>query len=55
MIFLTINKSNKQKAETNNQIQALLNDDGAKEVIDGSVSKEEAQSKLKQFFVIHFS
>ena len=42
-------RSDKQKAETNNQIQALLNDDGAKEVIDGSVSKEEAQSKIKQF------
>ena len=42
-------RSDKQKAETNAQIQALLNDDGAKEVIDGSVSKEEAQSKIKQF------
>ena len=42
-------RSDKQKAETNTQIQALLNDDGVKEIIDGSVSKEEAQSKLKQF------
>ena len=42
-------RSDKQKAEINDQIQALLNDDGAKEVIDGSVSKEEAQSKIKQF------
>ena len=42
-------RSDKQKAEINAQIQALLNDDGAKEVIDGSVSKEEAQSKIKQF------
>ena len=42
-------RSDKQKAETNTQIQALLNDDGVKEIIDGSVSKQEAQSKLKQF------
>ena len=42
-------RSDKQKAETNTQIQALLRDDGVKEIIDGSVSKEEAQSKLKQF------
>ena len=42
-------RSDKQKAETNTQIQALLNDKGVKEIIDGSVSKEEAQSKLKQF------
>ena len=41
-------RSDKQKAETNTQIQALLNDEGVKEIIDGSVSKEEAQSKLKQ-------
>ena len=44
-----IEKRKKQKAETNAQIQALLSDDGAKEIIDNSVSKEEAQSKLKQF------
>jgi len=44
-----IERSKKQKAETNAQIQALLSDDGAKEIIDGSVSKEEAQSKIKQF------
>ena len=44
-----IEKRRKQKAETNAQIQALLSDDGAKEIIDGSVSKEEAQSKIKQF------
>jgi adenylate kinase family enzyme len=42
-------RSDKQKAELNADIQALLNDDGAKDIIDGSVSKEEAQSKLKQF------
>ena len=44
-----IEKRKKQKAETNAQIQALLSDDGAKEIIDGSVSKNEAQSKIKQF------
>ena len=44
-----IEKRKKQKAETNAQIQALLSDDGAKEIIDNSVSKEEAQSKIKQF------
>jgi len=42
-------RSDKQKAELNADVQALLNDDGAKDIIDGSVSKEEAQSKLKQF------
>jgi len=42
-------RSDKQKAELNADIQALLSDDGAKDIIDGSVSKEEAQSKLKQF------
>lgn len=42
-------RSDKQKAELNADVQALLSDDGAKDIIDGSVSKEEAQSKLKQF------
>jgi adenylate kinase family enzyme len=42
-------RSDKQKAQLNADIQALLSDDGAKDIIDGSVSKEEAQSKLKQF------
>ena len=42
-------RSDKQKAQLNKGVQALLNDDGAKDIIDGSVSKEEAQSKLKQF------
>jgi hypothetical protein len=42
-------RSDKQKTEVNAQIQALLNDDGVKDIIDNSVSKEEAQSKLKQF------
>ena len=44
-----IEKRKKQKTEANAQIQALLSDDGAKEIIDGSVSKEEAQAKIKQF------
>jgi adenylate kinase family enzyme len=42
-------RSDKQKAQLNKDVQALLSDDGAKDIIDGSVSKEEAQSKLKQF------
>ena len=42
-------RSDKRKAQVNADVQALLNDDGAKDIIDGSVSKEEAQSKLKQF------
>ena len=42
-------RSDKQKAQLNADVQALLSDDGAKDIIDGSVSKEEAQSKLKQF------
>ena len=42
-------RSDKQKAQLNTDVQALLSDDGAKDIIDGSVSREEAQSKLKQF------
>ena len=42
-------RSDKQKAELNTDVQALLNDDGARDIIDGSVSKEEAQAKIKQF------
>jgi|TARA_R100000081_G_scaffold69_1_gene34 adenylate kinase family enzyme len=42
-------RSDKQKAEINAQVQTLLSDDGAKEIINNSVSKEEAQSKIKQF------
>ena len=37
-------RSDKRKAQVNADVQALLNDDGAKDIIDGSVSKEEAQS-----------
>ena len=42
-------RSDKRKAEINAQIKALLADDGVKNVIDNSVSAEEAQSKLKSF------
>ena len=39
----------KQKASTNAQIKALLSNDGVKNVIDNSVSAEEAQAKIKSF------
>ena len=42
-------RSDKRKAEINAQIKALLADDGVKNVIDNSVSAEEAQAKLKSF------
>jgi len=42
-------RSDKQKAELNADVQALLSDDGVKDIIDNSVSKEEAQAKIKQF------
>jgi len=42
-------RSDKQKAELNADVQSLLSDDGVKDIIDGSVSKEEAQAKIKQF------
>ena len=42
-------RSDKRKAEINAQIKALLADDGVKNVIDNSVSAEEAQAKLKAF------
>ena len=42
-------RSDKQKAKINAQIKALLADDGVKNVIDNSVSAEEAQAKLKSF------
>ena len=41
-------KSKKQTLQTNKEIQDMLSG-GAKEIIDDSVSKEEAQSKIKQF------
>ena len=42
-------RSDKRKAEINAQIKALLADDGVKNVIDNSVSAEEAQAKIKSF------
>jgi adenylate kinase family enzyme len=42
-------KSDQQKAKINTQIKALLANDGVKNVIDNSVSAEEAQAKLKSF------
>ena len=41
--------SDKQKAIMDTEIKALLSDGGVKDIIDTSVSKEEAQSKLKAF------
>ena len=42
-------RSDKMKSEINSQIKALLANDGVKNIIDNSVSAEEAQSKIKQF------
>tara|TARA_R110002020_G_scaffold135799_1_gene303221 strand:+ start:305 stop:1108 length:804 start_codon:yes stop_codon:yes gene_type:complete len=42
-------RSDKRKLEINTQIKALLANDGVKNVIDNSVSAEEAQAKLKSF------
>ena len=42
-------RSDKRKTAINTQIKALLSDDGVKDVIDNSVSAEEAQAKLKSF------
>ena len=42
-------KSDQQKAKINTHIKALLANDGVKNVIDNSVSAEEAQAKLKSF------
>jgi flagellar motor protein MotB len=42
-------RSDKRKAEINAQIKALLADGGVKNIIDNSVSAEEAQAKLKAF------
>jgi adenylate kinase family enzyme len=42
-------KSDARKAKEAEQIKALLGDEGVKDIIDNSVSKEEAQSKLKSF------
>ncbi len=42
-------KSDARKAKDAEAIKALLSDKGVKNIIDTSVSKEEAQSKLKSF------
>ena len=42
-------KSDAQKAKDAEQIKALLSDEGVKDIINTSVSAEEAQSKLKSF------
>ena len=39
----------KQKEKVNNEIKKLLADDGVKDIIDNSVSGEEAQNKIQQF------
>tara|TARA_Y100000361_G_scaffold4584_1_gene3940 strand:+ start:1159 stop:2004 length:846 start_codon:yes stop_codon:yes gene_type:complete len=41
--------SDKQKEKVDNELRKLLADDGVKDIIDNSISKEEAQSKLSQF------
>ena len=42
-------RSDKSKAALNQELNTLLSDEGVKDIIDNSVSKEEAQSKIKQF------
>ena len=42
-------KSDARKAKDAEAVKALLSDEGVKDIIDTSVSKEEAQSKLKSF------
>ncbi|MCP4254675.1 MAG: hypothetical protein GY775_14990 [Candidatus Scalindua sp.] len=42
-------RSAKAKAKLDSELNALLADDGVKDIIDNSVSKEEAQSKIQQF------
>jgi len=42
-------RSAKAKAKLDGELNALLADGGVKDIIDNSVSKEEAQSKIKQF------
>tara|TARA_Y100000592_G_scaffold67612_1_gene105057 strand:- start:1268 stop:2110 length:843 start_codon:yes stop_codon:yes gene_type:complete len=41
--------SDKQKEKVDNELKKLLADDGVKDIIDNSVSGEEAQSKISQF------
>jgi adenylate kinase family enzyme len=42
-------RSDKQKEQTNAEIRALLSDEGVQDIINDSVSAEEAQSKIQQF------
>lgn len=42
-------RSDKAKAALNQQVNDLLKDENAQSIINNSVSKEEAQSKIKQF------
>ena len=42
-------RSDKQKAQLNTDVNTLLNDEGVKNIIDGSVSKEEAQATIEKF------
>ncbi len=42
-------RSAKAKAKLDSEVSALLADDGVKDIIDSSVSKEEAQAKIKSF------
>ena len=41
--------SDKQKEKTTKEINALLSDEGVRDIIDNSVAAEEAQSKIKRF------
>ena len=42
-------RSEKSKAELNTKVKELLSDDNVNMIINNSVSKEEAQAKIKQF------
>ena len=42
-------RSAKAKAKLDSEVSALLADDGVKNIIDSSVSREEAQAKIKSF------
>tara|TARA_Y100000385_G_scaffold10196_1_gene10777 strand:- start:3669 stop:4481 length:813 start_codon:yes stop_codon:yes gene_type:complete len=42
-------RSDKQKAQVNTDVNTLLNDEGVKDIINGSVSKEEAQATIEKF------
>jgi adenylate kinase family enzyme len=42
-------RSDSNKEKLNNEITALLQDEAVMNIVDNSVSKEEAQSKIKQF------